>query len=449
MSSQQIDVLRHQDLFVADRTTPFLALVGGFGSGKTRALALKAVDLAAIHAPYDGALIAPTYSLALDVLMPEFEYWLDHFGVAYKLHKSPQPKYVIQFPQGSCTVYVRNFERYGKLVGLNLAWAVVDELDIVDAATARSAWFKLLGRLRRGKCPQLATASTPEGFRFLYQFFVKEAKNRDGTPKTDRRIIKARTRDNPFLAPSFIPSLEANYPPALIQAYLNGEFVNLVQGQVYSSFDRKLNHCNATIHSQDRLHIGIDFNVRKMAAVVHVLRVAGQEDLPAHLVGGPQRDRLPRAVGEFVDLADTSDLIEAIQERYQGYRITCYPDASGGSPSTNASQSDLDLLSAAGFEIDAPDANPRVTDRINAMNAMFCNALGDRRYLVNTVECPTYTEALEQQPFDKNGKPDKSQGLDHIVDAGGYFLHRLFPIPGHQDTYDLPPSTQGYQRPRR
>lgn len=41
------------------------------------------------------------------------------------------------------------------------------------------------------------------------------------------------------------------------------------------------------------------------------------------------------------------------------------------------------------------------------MNAMFCNANGERRYLVNVQNCPVYTESLEQQVWAANGEPDK------------------------------------------
>jgi len=69
-----------------------------------------------------------------------------------------------------------------------------------------------------------------------------------------------------------------------------------------------------------------------------------------------------------------------------------------------------------------------VKDRINAMNAMFCNAAGLRRYKVNAKTCPTYADHLEQQVWTASGEPDKTSGTDHTNDAGGYVIHRLFPL---------------------
>lgn len=37
------------------------------------------------------------------------------------------------------------------------------------------------------------------------------------------------------------------------------------------------------------------------------------------------------------------------------------------------------------------------------MNAMFCNANGERRYKVNVKRCPLYAESLEQQVWDEKG----------------------------------------------
>lgn len=94
----------------------------------------------------------------------------------------------------------------------------------------------------------------------------------------------------------------------------------------------------------------------------------------------------------------------------------------------NASETDIAILKAAGFQVLAPASNPPVKDRINAMNAMFLNGDGTRRYLVNDDLCPTYADCLEQQAWTEGGEPDKSTGHDHAVDAGGYFIAYDYPI---------------------
>jgi hypothetical protein len=56
------------------------------------------------------------------------------------------------------------------------------------------------------------------------------------------------------------------------------------------------------------------------------------------------------------------------------------------------------------------------------------HADGVCRLRVNTDACPNLTMSLEQQAYDKNGEPDKTNGWDHVVDAQGYFVHARFPV---------------------
>lgn len=194
-----------------------------------------------------------------------------------------------------------------------------------------------------------------------------------------------------------------------------------VDGRVYPDFDRDLNHTDMTVdlfdkrsRKQTAIHIGMDFNVNKMSAVVHVI-----DDNEAH------------AVDEFMGLRDTPAMIEAIKARYPDRVIMVYPDASGGSADTrSAGETDISLLKDAGFMVIADDANPRIRDRVNSFNGIICNAVGERHYFVNQYTCPTMVDALERQLWGKDGKPDKDHDKDHPNDAAGYFVWQRFPISG-------------------
>jgi hypothetical protein len=112
---------------------------------------------------------------------------------------------------------------------------------------------------------------------------------------------------------------------------------------------------------------------------------------------------------------------------YAGRTIIVYPDASGKAGSTNASQSDLDIIRQAGFRIDAPNANPAVRDRINTVNGL----LAHDKMAVNTNLCPLLTDALESQGYTAKGEPEKFNdhpAIDDHNDAAGYFLDRKFSI---------------------
>ena len=276
---------------------------------------------------------------------------------------------------------------------------------------------------REGLRNDIDVTTTPEGFRFVFNQFVRQPQVKPALASL-YGMVQASTYDNEINLPEdYIDSLLGTYPKNLIQAYIGGQFVNLQTGNVYASYDRKLNHCDDTVQPGEILYIGMDFNVGKMAAVIHV-----------------KRDGLPRAVDEIVNGYDTPDMIRQIKDRF--WRVengvllpTCqirvYPDASGGSrKSVNASETDIILLRKAGFRVCAPEANPPVKDRVNAMNGMFCNAKKERRYLVNDYFCPTYADCLEQQAWAANGEPDKSTGHDHAPDGAGYFINFDYPVRG-------------------
>ena len=86
-------LLPHQAAFLTDRTTAELALVGGFGSGKSRALVLRSILLAAEQPGSIGLVFAPTHRMASDVLLPVFHDSLAALSIPYKAFKHPLPAF--------------------------------------------------------------------------------------------------------------------------------------------------------------------------------------------------------------------------------------------------------------------------------------------------------------------------------------------------------------------
>ncbi|OVE45672.1 terminase large subunit domain-containing protein [Chromobacterium violaceum] len=387
------------------------AFVGGFGTGKTEALAMCATRDALESSNALIALYEPTYDLVRLILAPRMEEKLTDLGIRYRYNKTEN---IIYTSNGGCGDFVlRTLDNPARIVGYESYRAHVDEIDTLKKDQATLAWRKIIARNRQrprgleAAFNKVAVYTTPEGFNFVYETWGKN-------PKPGYKMVQAPTRTNPFLPPDYIDSLRASYPPQLIEAYLEGRFVNLNSGCVYPEFSRTLNHAPTVALPGEPLHIGMDFNVNKMAAIVFVVR-----------------DDAPHAVGELVKVRDTPEMARLIRERYQmqGHQITIYPDASGQNTSSkSASQSDLSILQGAGFQILAKSANPPVKDRVNSVNALIMNGQSVRRLMVNTDLCPTFTESLEQQPYDDNGEPDKKTGHDHTNDAGGYFMVWRWPV---------------------
>ena len=379
---------------------PFPAYVGGFGSGKTAAAIARAMALKTHFKSCDIAYYLPTYPLVEDIAFRRFPELCERKGWAYKLNKASA---FIEFP-GSGRVVFRTMENPERIVGYEVAHSILDELDILPTEKARLVWNKVIARNRQ-KCSMgntVAVATTPEGFRFVHERWVKN-------PAPGYVMFQARTMDNSSNLPAdYIDNLRNSYPPALLDAYLEGKFVNLTSGTVYRDFDRT--RCNSAekIKQQEPLFIGQDFNVGQMASVVFVRRPNGLH-----------------AVAEITGVYDTPELCRILKERYSDHQIFIYPDASGGSRKTvDASVSDISLLQQAGFQIRANKSNPAVKDRVNATNIAFSKAV----LWVNTVECTQVTSSLEQQAYGKNGEPDKTSGYDHTNDAFSYPVAFEYPV---------------------
>jgi len=396
-----------QEAFVYSKA-PFPAFCGGFGSGKTASAIARIMRLKRLCPNQDVAYYLPTYGLVEDIAYKRFPALFEKLGLNYKLNKQ-QARLTTDIGD----IIFRTMDNPDRIVGYEVAHSILDELDTLPGDKARDVWNKVIARNRQkaytvngDSVPNtVAVATTPEGFRFVYDRWVKN--------KVDGyELIKAKTADNAHNLPDgYIENLKNSYPSNLLQAYLEGEFVNLTAGSVYAEFDRTLNYCNTKIHFNEPLHIGLDFNVTKMAAVVYVLR-----------------DTNPHAVMEFTDVFDTPAMCQLIKSRFQGHAIYIYPDASGQArKSNNASESDLSILRQAGFTVLVNSRNPAVKDRVLATNNMI-HSQGVRRLFVNTDACPALTESLEKQAYDKNGEPDKSSGLDHVIDAATYFIAYKYPI---------------------
>ena len=402
----------------------FKAYVAGYGAGKTWAgcsgLGQHFYAFPRVAAGY----FAPTYAQIRDIFYPTAEESLHDWGLTARVRVANHEVDVFRGRLFMGTILCRSMEDPNSIVGFKVGHSLVDEIDVMPKAKAANAWRKILARMRYkvdGLPGHVSVTTTPEGFRFVYETFVKGPRDNPSLQGL-YGLVQASTHDNAANLPDdYIPSLLQSYPANLIDAYINGQFCNLQTGTVYAAYDRKANACADVVADGEPVFVGMDFNVGKMAAVIHV-----------------KRDGLPRAVDEVVNAYDTPDMIRRLQERlwrfdgrdYQRTRqVRVYPDASGDSRrSINASKTDLELLRQAGFIVCAPAANPPVKDRINAMNGMFRNAEGQRRYLVNADRCPTYADALEQQAWAPNGEPDKTTGHDHPVDAAGYFIHYEFPV---------------------
>ncbi len=416
--------LPHQYAFLTSKAK-YPALVSGLGAGKTEALVYRTLKYLTEIPNATIGIYEPTVDLLKRIIYPRFEDIFANSGLKYKLNKSDGVMQVWMPNKGVAQIIFRSMENPTRIIGYEVHHSILDEIDTLPRDKAEDVWYRVLARNRKSFIDPVThvrgtntvgITTTPEGFNFVYNMWVKlHADN------PDYELIRGRTEDNHHLPADYVSSLKATFPPQLIEAYLNGQFVNLVGNTVYSEFNRE--HSAAPLTMQDfaydaPIHIGLDFNVGKMAAVVGM---KGEIDI--------ELDEKPNLfiVDEVYNVMDTPAMILVIQAKFPNRTVIIYPDASGRSrKSQDASKSDIRLLKDAGFRINAPLKNPPVRERVLSLNTLFRNANGERKLFVNLRTCPNLVEGLEKQVYDDNGVPVKDNVIDHGNDALGYLVNRVF-----------------------
>ncbi len=389
-----------------------LLFCGGKGCGKTHLMGFVAVTDALHGSECLIGIYEPDYDLIKRVAVPTVQYWMAEFGIRGKYNKNDHD--IMTSNSGCGDFMFKNMSEPQGLVAYQTYRQHLDELDTLREEIAAEAFPQLLGRNRLSPkhLPQdhkvwsedyqdwevfnaTRVYSSPEGYKFCYKNWVEN-------PMPESAIVRGCTLENPSIAKSTIKAQMAGYTEAQKRAWIYGEFVNFDSGTVYYCYDPIKHDSNEEIKSGDTLRIGMDFNVRKMAATIFVIR-----------------DGVWHAVEELVDILDTPTMIRIIKDRWQdkGHEIIVYPDASGNSNNAlEAGKTHITMLQQAGFKIRVHRKNPPVKDRISVTN----KAYEDMRVRINRKKCPTVSKGMIQQTYGKDGKPDKNSDLDHPNDATTY-----------------------------
>lgn len=424
LNQKQMDFLKSTAL-----NTGFVA---GFGSGKSFVSTLKTIIKKVSFPKCTVAYYLPTYGLIEDIAFDKFPAMLEDMGYKYKLNTTAKVIHIEKYGK----IIFRSMEKPENIVGYETFYTVIDECDILPQEKMNKAYNKILGRNRQvvpvddeklieeynktGITPKLTyfheklnllcysnqmdIVGTPEGFKFFYKRYVKEFNE-----KSDL-LIKASTYDNKHLPSTYISGLEQQYPKALLEAYLRGEFVNLNSGSIYSYFNREVHHSDDDYVEGETLYISQDFNYLGCISIVYV-----------------KRNGYDVAIDEIIS-NDTRSVIVNIKYMYSDSYICIYPDASGNAHKTSSNTTDIQMLREAGFSVFVNSRNPSVRDRINIANNLFEKNM----IKVNTHKCPRFTEALEQHSYEeKTGEPCKYSGgatVDDFTDGGTYYLAYEYPI---------------------
>lgn len=243
-------------------------------------------------------------------------------------------------------------------------------------------------------------------------------------------VVKVNSEDNPWF-PDVLRAereFDRQRDPARFEHVWQGGYDAGGEGRVYSRFSREV-HCGTPCvpPRAGTLQLACDFNygemhwllceVNKETARVHVLKeIVGHyttTDAQAEDAAEVIRALMQERVGG-------RDIID--RKRVRDMRIQAFCDATAESKWSVVPLTHVSLILQAGFKPMHGAANPKVKERVDTVQVM----LRDRRLTVDP-GCTRLIRALEQQSY-VDGKPDKSNNIDHGVDALGYLCHWQFGV---------------------
>lgn len=234
----ELNLLKHQFQFLKEfYHNPLywaIAIVSGFGAGKSHTLASAAV-LGVTQYRCNIGVYSVTFDLLKLVNVTQITAMLEDLGLDYKINKQDMIITVKDYGK----IIFRSLDNPARIIGYETGFALADEIDTLPFQKALQAWNMIIARNRQpllgGMRNKVGVFTTPEGYNFVHNRWVKD--------KVDGyHLIKAKTVDNHHLPKDYIQNLRDTYPDNLIEAYLNGEFVNLNGSQVYYAFNRQECH---------------------------------------------------------------------------------------------------------------------------------------------------------------------------------------------------------------
>ena len=383
---------------VINNKSRFRVLITGRRFGKTF-LAINELAKFASQSNKKVWYIAPTYRQAKQICWNDLKDRLIQHRWVKKINNSDL---TITLKNNS-SITLRGADNEQSLRGVGLDFIVMDEF----ADVHKEAWYEVLRPTLSDTKGHALFCGSPRGFgNWSYELFKQNETNKDWAS------FKYTTLEGGQVDDDEIEQAKQDLDERTFQQEYEATFVNY-SGMIYYNFNRQKNIVEKYDKDAGVLHIGLDFNVDPMSAVVCII------------------------INETIIVVDeiqiyssnTQEMCEEIRTRYQNKKIIVYPDPSARQRKTSAGGfTDLSILKNAGFDVKCKNTAPLIRDRINAVNAKLKNVNGKNSLFI-VKSCKNVIKSIERQIY-KEGThvPDKDSGYDHMNDALGYLIEFNFPL---------------------
>ena len=300
-------------------------------------------------------------------------------------------------------ITLRGSDNEQSLRGVGLNFLCIDEF----ADVSQEAWYEVLRPTLSDTKGHALFCGSPRGFgNWSYELFKQGETNKDWAS------FKYTTIEGGNVDQDEVEQAKQDLDIRTFQQEYEATFVNY-SGMIYYNFSRESNIIEKYQKETAILHIGLDFNVDPMSAVVCVI----------------VNDKIIVVDEIQIYSSNTQEMCDEIKNRYKNKQIVVYPDPSARQRKTSAGGfTDLSILKNAGFDVKCKNTAPLIRDRINAVNAKLKNVNGKNSLFI-VKSCKNVIKSIERQIY-KEGThvPDKDSGYDHMNDALGYLIEFNFPL---------------------
>jgi len=305
--------------------------------------------------------------------------------------------------KNNSTITLRGSDNEQSLRGVGLNFLCIDEFADVN----KEAWYEVLRPTLSDTKGHALFCGSPRGFgNWSYELF------KQGETNNDWASFKYTTIEGGNVDQDEVEQAKQDLDIRTFQQEYEATFVNY-SGMIYYNFNRQSNIIEKYQKETAILHIGLDFNVDPMSAVVCVIvneKIIVVDEIQIYS-------------------SNTQEMCDEIKNRYKNKQIVVYPDPSARQRKTSAGGfTDLSILKNAGFDVKCKNTAPLIRDRINAVNAKLKNVNGKNSLFI-VKSCKNVIKSIERQIY-KEGThvPDKDSGYDHMNDALGYLIEFNFPL---------------------
>jgi len=390
--------LTEQQQKIFQSNARFRVLISGRRFGKTF-LAVNELAKFTRYPKKKAWYVAPTFRMAKQIVWVELIEKLTKHKWIGDVNNSD----LTAILRNGSTISLRGADNENSLRGVGLDFLVMDEF----ADIKQKAWFEVLRPTLSDKGGHVLFCGTPRGFgNWSYNMFTKSETD------TQWASFKYTTLEGGQVPEEEIQQARQDLDERTFQQEYEASFVNY-SGMIYYNFVRKNNIIYKFDKEYSVIHIGLDFNVDPMTAVICYI--------------------INETIIVFDEIqifsSNTQEMCEEIAYRYPNKKIFVYPDPSARQRKTSAGGfTDISILKNAGFDVKCRNTAPLVRDRINSVNSKLKNANGENNlFILNS--CKNVIKSIERQIY-KEGThiPDKDSGYDHMNDALGYLVELNFPL---------------------